>query len=433
MRVWLRTFGCRANQYDTEAVREMIVRGGHVVAESPADADVAVFNSCAVTSDAVADLRQSVRRANRARPELRSIVMGCASALPESSELRALAGVTDVIAGADLDAVAAALGVAPPADDVRTMQQSGARALLRVQDGCDEHCTFCATTIARGANRSRTLDSLVAEARSLAERHAEIVITGVHIGTYGVDSGSSLGELMERLVSSVPDVRFRLTSIEVTEVDDRLLDLMEGAPRRLVPQIHAPLQSGSNSVLKRMGRHWYTAESYRAAALRMAARLPVFGFGADIITGFPGETAEDHRATCDLVESLPFTYLHVFPYSPRPGTAALRLPGAVPGGVARARASELRDLGARKAAAYAASRVGQVADVVVIGSGDRRRGLTEDYLEIELVGVEAGRGERIDAEIGSDRGVLFGAAVRSARGPRPSASALGPWPARFVG
>ncbi|MEO5566862.1 MAG: radical SAM protein [Gemmatimonadaceae bacterium] len=283
----------------------------------------------------------------------------------------------------------------PPADDARTVEQSGARALLRVQDGCDEHCTFCATTIARGANRSRTLDSLVAEARALAERHAEIVITGVHIGTYGVDSGSSLGELMERLVSSVPDVRFRLTSIEVTEVDDRLLDLMESAPRRLVPQIHAPLQSGSNTVLKRMGRHWYTAETYRDAALRMAERLPVFGFGADIITGFPGESAVDHRATCELVEVLPFTYLHVFPYSPRPGTAATRLSGAVPAAVARERAGELRAIGARKAAAYAVSRVGQVADVVVIGSGESRRGLTEDYLEVRVEGVEIGRGERV--------------------------------------
>src|SRR4051812_39639603 len=145
MKVWLRTFGCRANQYDTEAVRSLVERGGHTVVESAADADVAVFNSCAVTSDAVADLRQALRRANRERPELRSIVMGCASALPEGRELKALPGVSDVLAGADLDGVANALGVAAPVA-IRTGQQSGARALLRIQDGCDEHCTFCATT-----------------------------------------------------------------------------------------------------------------------------------------------------------------------------------------------------------------------------------------------------------------------------------------------
>jgi threonylcarbamoyladenosine tRNA methylthiotransferase MtaB len=380
MKVLLRTFGCRANQYDTEAVRTLVEAGGHSIVESAADADVAVFNSCAVTSDAVADLRQAVRRANREQPELRSIVMGCASALPEASELKTLPGVTDVLPGADLDGVAAALGVAAPVE-IRTRTQSGARALLRIQDGCDEHCTFCATTIARGANRSRSVVELVAEATALAERHAEIVITGVHIGTYGLDSGSSLGSLMQRLVTDVPSARFRLTSIEVTEVDDALLDLMAKKPRHLAPSIHAPLQSGSNAVLKRMGRHWYTAESYREAALRMAERLPVFGFGADIITGFPGETQEDHEATVQFVESLPFTYLHVFPYSPRPGTAALRLPNPVGPTVARNRAAQLREIGARKAAAYLESRLGQPADVVVIGRG---RGLTADYVEVAV-------------------------------------------------
>jgi threonylcarbamoyladenosine tRNA methylthiotransferase MtaB len=380
MRVLLRTFGCRANQYDTEAVRALVQRGGHTVVESVAEADVAVFNSCAVTSDAVADLRQAVRRANRERPELRSIVMGCASALPEGDELKALPGVSDVLAGADLEGVASALGVDAPSE-IRTRVQSGARALLRIQDGCDEHCTFCATTLARGVNRSRSIAELVDEAGQLATTHAEIVITGIHIGTFGRDLGTTLGTLMWRMVSEVPDVRFRLTSIEVTEVDDTLLDLMATQPRRLAPNIHAPLQSGSNAVLKRMGRHWYTAESYRTAAMRMAERLPAFGFGADIITGFPGETDADHRTTVELVEALPFTYLHVFPYSPRPGTASVRLPNAVTPAVARARAAELRDIGARKASAYFASRLGHPADVVVVGRG---RGLTGDYLEIAV-------------------------------------------------
>ena len=404
MKVWLRTFGCRANQYDTEAVRTLIERGGHSIAESAAEADVAIFNSCAVTSDAVADLRQSVRRAKRERPELRSIVMGCASALPEASLLASLPGVSDVVAGADLDGVAAALGV-PRSLAVRTEVQTGARALLRIQDGCDEHCTFCATTIARGANRSRAIEELIAEASKLARGHAEIVITGVHIGTYGLDRGTTLGELMTHLVAGVPDVRFRLTSIEVTEVDDRLLGLMSDHPRRVVPNIHAPLQSGSSAVLKRMGRHWYTAESYRAAALGMAERLPVFGFGADIITGFPGESEAEHRMTCDLVEALPFTYLHVFPYSPRPGTAATRLPNPVSPAVARDRASELRQIGARKAAAYSVSRAGQSADVVVTGGGELKRGLTEDYLEVEVT-REMGRGERADMMLVADGGLL---------------------------
>ena len=407
MRVWLRTFGCRANQYDTEAVRAMVERGGHTIVADASEADVAVFNSCAVTTDAVADLRQAVRRAARENPDIQSVVMGCASALAEGEALRALPGVSDVVGGADLDAVARALGLDAPVDLVRTRSQSGARALLRVQDGCDEHCTFCATTMARGANRSRSIEALVAEATALADRHPEIVITGIHIGTYGQDTGSTLGRLMTRLVESVPDVRFRLTSIEATEVDECLLDLMESEPRRLVPQIHAPLQSGSNAVLKRMGRHWYTAETYRSSIERMAERLPVFGLGADIITGFPGETLADHEATVSLVESLPFSYLHVFPYSERPGTAATRLGGAVPAQVSRQRAMELRQVGSVKTATYMASRVGQIADVVVVGGGSKRRGLTEDYLEVDL-SSEFVRGERVDVVLEMREGKLCG-------------------------
>jgi threonylcarbamoyladenosine tRNA methylthiotransferase MtaB len=415
MKVWLRTFGCRANQYDTEAVREMVERDGHAIVADASEADVAVFNSCAVTADAVADLRQAVRRAARENPDIRTVVMGCASALAEGETLRTLPNVSNVVGGADLDSVARALGFEAPVDLVRTRAQSGTRGLLRVQDGCDEHCTFCATTMARGANRSRSIEALVAEATGLADRHPEIVITGIHVGTYGHDVGSTLGGLMTRLVESVPDVRFRLTSIEATEVDECLLDLMASEPRRLVPQIHAPLQSGSNAVLKRMGRHWYTAESYRASIETMAERLPVFGLGADVIAGFPGETEADHEATMSLVDSLPFTYLHVFPYSARPGTAATRLGNPVAPAVSQRRAKDLRHLGSVKTAAYLASRVGQSADVVVVGGGETRHGLTEDYLDVDLVGSDLGRGARAEIILELREGRLCGVAPAVAR------------------
>lgn len=334
--------------------------------------------------------------------------MGCASALAEGEALRTLPNVAAIVGGADLDAIARALGLEAPVDLVRTRSQSGSRALLRVQDGCDEHCTFCATTMARGANRSRPIEALIDEATALADRHPEIVITGIHIGTYGHDAGSTLGNLMTRLVESVPDVRFRLTSVEATEVDEPLTELMESEPRRLAPHLHAPLQSGSNPVLKRMGRHWYTYESYRSAVDRMTERLPVFGLGADIITGFPGETDADHAATRALVEALPFSYLHVFPYSERPGTAATRLGQAVAPSVSQRRAKELRGLGAVKTAEYVARRLGQTADVVVVGGGSKRRGLTEDYLEIDLVAETLPRGARADVVLEMTDGRLCG-------------------------
>ena len=418
MQVLLRTFGCRANQYDSEQVRALCERAGIEVVES-GDADIAVLNSCAVTREAEADLRQAVRRIARERPGTRVVVTGCAAAR-SALEIAALPGVTDVIAGADLAAVAAALHLRAPmptsesgADQApsaftvltRASRQSTARATLRVQDGCDEHCTFCATTLARGAHRSRSAKEIVAEASLLAAHHAEIVLTGVHVGSWGREHGRSIGALVTALVRDVPTVRFRLASIEATEVDAELAEWLRDGGRRVCPYLHAPLQSGSDAVLKRMGRHWYTAREYARAIDRLTAGRAVFGLGADIMAGFPGETDADQAETVALIRELPFTHLHVFPYSPRPGTAAERLGQPVPPPVARARAAELRAIGADKSAAYAASRVGGRADLVVIGPAvgpvrgpALRKALTEDYLEVRLIG-DFPRGSRLHATI----------------------------------
>ena len=404
MQVYLRTFGCRANHYDSQTARAMIEGAGHSIVARAADADVAVFNSCAVTAEAEADLRQAIRRAARERPELRSIVMGCASALDnrsQSQSLRDLPTVQQFVPGADMTMLAEALRLPASATVTRAATQSGTRALLRIQDGCDEHCTFCATTLARGANRSRSVKELIDEASLLAERHPEIVLTGIHIGSYGLDIGLSLGALLSRLVDEVPRARFRLSSLEATELDATLCQLLTDGGRRLAPYLHAPLQSGSDQVLKRMGRHWYTAERYARAIEGLVLARPMFGIGADVIAGFPGETEDDHRRTVDLIERLPFTYLHVFPFSLRPGTAAERLPGRLPADVVARRARELRALGERKARSYRASRVGGVADVVVIegGTPGERQGVTEDYLTVWPSDASLPRGARFSARL----------------------------------
>jgi threonylcarbamoyladenosine tRNA methylthiotransferase MtaB len=387
--VYFHTFGCKANQYDTELVRQAFTDQGAVVVDDPATADLAVVNSCTVTHESETKLRRLVRAVSRTR-HAETIVMGCAAALDDGS-IAALPSVRAVVANADPDTVLRAAGVSSSArvgaqHAAPLPHQGKHRALLKIQDGCDEHCTFCATTLARGANRSRAVADLVEEARGLAEYHAEIVLTGVHIGTYGVNPPeSSLGELLVRLIEAVPGVRFRLSSVEATEVDDTLARLLIEAPRHVAAHLHAPLQSGSNRVLKRMGRHWYTAESYRARIEWLAERLPVFGLGADVIAGFPGETEADHRASVALLRALPFSYLHVFPFSVRPDAAAARLPDPLPPGVINARARELRELGEAKARASRAARVGQRADGVVSGRGGGRVDvLTEDYLSVYL-------------------------------------------------
>jgi len=406
MKLHLQTFGCRANHYDSEMVRALALNAGHEIVDDVREADVAVFNSCAVTAEAERDVRKAVRRAGVRNPRLRSVVMGCAAALPVSQPaLRALPTVDHVVGGADILAIAKALGIdgrhASPAASQRAV-----RALLRVQDGCDEHCTFCATTVARGANRSRGIDELLREATKLAEHHPEIVITGTHIGTYGADTGSSLGMLLQRLIRDVPRVRFRLSSVEATEVDDPLFELLTSEPLRLAPHLHAPLQSGSDRLLRRMGRHWYTSESYARAIERIAARLTVFGLGADIIVGFPGETEEDFAQTVAMVERLPFTYLHVFTYSPRAGTAATRLPDHVPLSVAQSRSSHLRHLGQARGNEYRRTRIGTLADAIVISAAGEREAMTEDYLTLPVRDAARPRGERFAGNLRAEGDAL---------------------------
>ena len=393
MKVYFHTFGCKANQYDTERVRQAFDESGGVAVDDPALADIAVVNSCTVTSESEVKLRRFVRHIAKAS-RAQTIVMGCAAALDDGT-IAALPSVRAVVANADPAMVLRAAGLTSPPDPLSVSRRGGTtgktRALLKIQDGCDEHCTFCATTLARGNNRSRPVAELVAEARALAEHHAEIVLTGVHIGTYGTDVRGascvvrSLGQLVEVLIDAVPAVRFRLSSVEATEVDDTLARLLIEAPRNLAAHLHAPLQSGSNRVLKRMGRHWYTAESYRARLEWLAERLPVFGLGADVIAGFPGETDADHLASLTLLHALPFTYLHVFPFSVRPDAAAARLSGQLRPQVIRERARELRAVGEAKAAAYRARRRGQTADGVVSGRHQGRlEVMTEDYLSVYL-------------------------------------------------
>ncbi len=415
MNVLLHTFGCKANQYDTAVVRQRLEAAGCRVVGDAADADAAVVNSCTVTHVGEAKLRGFVRRIGRARPGIRTVVMGCAAAL-DDGRLAALPGVVAVMGGADDAAVAAALGVAVgPAGPLRGFAGQG-RAWLKVQDGCDERCTFCATVLARGASRSRHPDALVAEAALLAERHAEIVLTGVHLGAWGGDLGGgwTLGRLVGELAARVRGVRFRLSSLEATEVEEPLLALMADAPDRLAPHLHAPLQSGSDGVLRRMGRHWYTAATYAARVEAIASRVTPLGLGADVLVGFPGETDADHARTVALVRDLPFTYLHVFPYSARQGTAAPRLGRPPAPEVVRERTAELRALGAAREARHRCARTGGLADLVLEG---RRAGwhaaVSEDYLAVRIAaGAEwvAGR-RRVRATLRDAGGALVAEAA----------------------
>lgn len=385
MKVHFVTFGCKANQYDTQAFRQELEARGAQAVDSAAEADACVVNTCTVTNQADAEARKAIRRIKRDFPEMRIVVAGCSAAL-RPDEYRAMEEVFEVVRGHDAVEVASTLtpeDAEPIGAELLLRDERGTRGWLKIQDGCDRRCSFCATKIARGASRSRDPEEIVREAQALAAHHRELVLTGIHIGHYGVDlpDATSLSALVEQLVTAVPQARFRLGSVEATEIDDRLLELLvDGAG--LVPHLHVPMQSGSDAVLRRM-RRWHTREQYRARVLQIAAQLPVLGLGADIIVGFPGESDAEHAETRALVEELPYTYLHVFPYSVRDGTHAATLPDRVAGDVQAARGRELRDIAQDKGERYRRSRVGQGAEVVIEAQG---WGVTEDYLRVRLLG-----------------------------------------------
>ncbi|HEX9886318.1 MAG TPA: radical SAM protein [Longimicrobiales bacterium] len=428
MRVYFHTFGCKANQYDTERMRQEVeARGGRPVT-GWAEADVCVVNTCTVTNQADAEARRLVRRLRRENEGVPVVVAGCSAALHGADYAR-LRGVASVVEGHDPVAVADAVsraasqavwhavpaggvpaavdGSARPGGLVRIelrraldrvhsepvgaellrARRGATRGWLKVQDGCDRKCSFCATRLARGASRSRPPDDVVAEARLLAAAHPELVVTGIHIGQYGedLDGGWTLSRLVALLLERVPDVRLRLGSVEATEVDDSLVELLATSGGRLAPHLHMPLQSGSDRVLRHM-RRWHTREMYRSRALEIVRRASPLGLGADVITGFPGETEDDHSATRELIEELPFTYLHVFPFSPRDDTAAAALwrERPVPQRVAGERGRDLRDLARTKGERYRRSREGEEARISL--EGDGCLGLTGDYLRVDVRG-----------------------------------------------
>lgn len=408
MRVFYHTFGCKANQYDTERMRQEVeVRGGRTV-EEYGGADVVVINTCTVTNKADADARKYVRRIQRENPGARIVVAGCSAAL-KADDYREMPGVSAVVEGHDAGQVAGASieGMAEPlvqigvgssvaerrpgawSSEPLTHRHGATRAWLKVQDGCDRKCSFCATRLARGESRSRAYAEIVDEARLLALRHPELVITGIHIGHYGLDlqPPSSLSRLVAQLLEDVPSVRFRLGSIEASEVDDLLLELLATSGGRLAPHLHMPLQSGADPVLQRM-RRWHSREDYRQRTHEIVDCLGPLGLGADIITGFPGETDEDHRATMRLVEELPFTYLHVFPFSSRDNTVAAELSDPVPHRVSGERSRELRELGQLKGARYRLGRAGEQVQIVIEGRGFA---LTGDYLRVEVLEAAEGK------------------------------------------
>lgn len=378
---FLVTFGCKVNQYETQSLREAWISQGGAECEAPGEADVICVNSCAITAKGERDARNAVFRLRREAPQARLILTGCAARLfadfkprpgaiwaapdllvPQEEKSRLLLGPW-----ADLDGATAGQEPTPPVSDAATPSAfppfqiaafKRARPVLKVQDGCAHRCTYCIVPLTRGKPRSRPADEIVAEARRLLEAgHAELMISGINLGQYGrnADTGDFWSLLRTLDAALAPDfagkARLRISSLEPGQLDRKGLDALL-ACRMLCPHLHISLQHGSQTVLKRMGRGHYTPAMLENAVAELARHWPVMGLGADIIAGFPGETEDDVQCLLNLVERLPLTYAHVFPYSRRPGTAAERFEGQVPQSVKLERAARLREAVKRKQRAF---------------------------------------------------------------------------------
>ena len=400
------TLGCRLNQVDTQQLQTLLEARGYRTVPVEEPADVVVVNTCTVTARAEFSDRQAIRRAARVSPTARVVVTGCWAQTSPGEVLR-VPEVALVVGNADKhrlpdlldDLLTPRVQVsdirgAPTLDVAPLARVPGrSRAFLKVQDGCQHRCAFCIVPLARGPSRSLAPGVVLEQARRLVEAgHPEIVLTGVDLGHFGADllPRATLAALLRELVG-LPGLRWvRLSSVLPAYFTPELLELVTTA-RGIAPHFHVPLQSGSDRVLRLMRRP-YNTRMYRDLVERLARALPALGLGADVIVGFPGEREADFEATLGLVEALPFSYVHVFPYSAREGTEAARLGERVDAPTVARRSRVLRDLARRKNFEFRRGLAGRVEEVLVLETRARATGrlvgLSGNYVEVQFDGPD---------------------------------------------
>ncbi len=421
--VWFETLGCKANQYDSERLRSLLEARGWAPAPGPEEADLVVVNTCAVTSVAEKKSRQALNRARRLAPGARVVAVGCLAArlrnrgvpLPPSCDLAVDDGAREEGVGRLLEALGEAEpGEIPPLEKYRHRH----RAFLKVQDGCSFHCTYCVIPSLRGPSRSRPAAEVLEEADSLWKGGTrEIVLTGVCLGDWR-EGGKGLEGLIQEILGLEGTFRLRLSSLEPEKATPSLIETLAGAGKsRVCPHLHLPLQSGSDLVLKRMGRRYRTGDIRSILDRARRAFGPSFSFTTDVIVGFPGEEEEDFQATLDLLEELEPARVHPFPFSPREGTPAARLPGRVPFPLKRERMARILEAVRRLARKEAQRRVGTREEVLLEKPGE---GVSSGYHRVLLPQGAGNPGDLVPVEITGSRGeFLLGKHTRRKVHSRP--------------
>lgn len=385
MKVYFKTFGCRVNQYETQTLRENLLCDGDEEVSDFLQAELCVVNTCTVTRAADRDALQLLRRITKRNPAARVVVLGCgATRAPE--ELRTAAPSALVVGHRDRDRVRELLGL-PEASFHGIRGAAGrARALVKVQDGCDRACAYCIVPVVRPSVSSRPLEEVSLEVEGLVGGgFREIVLCGIRLGRYEAPDarGTDLAGLTARLVSLPGDFRVRFSSLEFDELSDPLIGLAARSEGRLCPSFHLPLQSGSDRTLARMGR-WYTAGEYSKRVEALRKSLPGAGLFTDVMVGFPGETREDFETTVAVIRELRFSGLHVFRYSKRQGTRAAEMPDQVPAEESAERAETLRKVDRELRRRFANEAVGSRRRVLVEERGEEVTATTDHFLRVRL-------------------------------------------------
>ncbi len=384
------TFGCRVNQADSLGVEAALTAAGATASSSDL-ADVVLVNTCSVTASADQGARQTIRRIHRENPAARIVVTGC-FASRAADELLGLPGVTAIVPNTAKATLASTLlpmlditpGDGPCGRPPGPGLMGRTAWTLRAQTGCDEVCSYCIIPRTRGTSRSRELEDVLGELRSVVGAgYREVALTGVHLGAWGRDLAvpSTLADLLTTLAAEPGDFRVRVSSLEPMDCTPAVLEVVAGLPTRFAAHLHLPLQHADNEMLAAMRRP-YTIERYAALADEVRRRMPDAAIGSDLIVGFPGESDAQAETMARYLETSPLTHLHVFPYSDRPGTAAEALPGKVHGSVVKARAARLREVSRRLSTRFRSSQSGRTRPALTIDDG--RIAVTDNYLRVAV-------------------------------------------------
>ncbi len=419
-RFFVQNFGCRATQADGAALEAQLAGRGLAASDNRESADLVILNTCTVTAEADSDARSAIRRVHRENPAARILVTGCyAQRAPE--ELAKMPGVEWVVGNSHKTQIADVLagevdyhgqiviGDIMETRDILTapiLDASGDRTRpnLKIQDGCHNRCSFCIIPFVRGKSRYSGADQIVEQVRGLSAKFREVVLSGINLGRWGRESGSTLrlADLLRRLLDETGIERLRLSSVEPMDFSDDLLGLMAETPR-ISKHVHAPLQSGSDTILRRMHRK-YRPRHYADRVTKARQLMPDAAIGADVMVGFPGETDELFEESRQFIEAMPFTYLHVFTYSERPGTPAAEMPGVVPIRVRKDRNRVLRELANIKNAEFRRSLLGREFTAVTLDPPGLA--LTDNYIKATLdLPYTANRLVRLRPRALNDQGV----------------------------